>query len=92
MGLTATQGVKMLYLIKRKPAPWREELVMHCFNNHMPAVISAHQEARAAGRLHAWRHIATMFAADDRGRYPWDGMAQLWMQALSGTTEMIGIP
>ena len=79
MDSIATQGVKMLYLIKRKPATSREELVMHWYKNHMPAVIKQHQEAKAAGKPHATRYIATLFDANNEGQYPWDGMAQLWM-------------
>ena len=78
MDLAATQGVKMLFLIKRKPTTSREELVMHWFKNHMPAVIRGQQDAKAAGRPHAWRYIATLFDADSEGQHPWDGMAQLW--------------
>ncbi|MEE8353405.1 MAG: EthD domain-containing protein [Dehalococcoidales bacterium] len=78
MDLEATQGVKMLFLIKRKPTTSREELVMHWFKNHMPAVIKGQQDAKAAGRPHAWRYIATLFDADREGQHPWDGMAQLW--------------
>ena len=48
MELTATQGVKMLYLIKRRPTTSREELVMHWYKNHMPAVIKLQQDAEAA--------------------------------------------
>ena len=68
----------MLYLIKRKPTTSREELVMHWFKNHMPAVIKGNLDAQAAGRPHARRYIATLFDANSDGQYPWDGMAQLW--------------
>lgn len=78
MDLVATQGVKMLFLIKRKPTTSREELVMHWFKNHMPAVIKGQQDAKVASRPHAWRYIATLFDANSEGQYPWDGMAQLW--------------
>ncbi len=74
----ATAGAKMLFLIKRKPATSREELVAHWFANHMPGVIESQQQNKAANRLHAWRYIATLFDADKSGLHPWDGIAQLW--------------
>lgn len=79
MDVVATQGVKMLYLIKRKPTTSRDELVMHWYKNHMPAVIKSQQDAGAAGRPHAWRYIVTLFDSDSQGQHAWDGMAQLWM-------------
>jgi len=79
MQLTATEGVKMLYLIKRKPTTSRDEFVMHWYKNHMPAVIKREQDAKAAGSPHAWRYIVTLFEANNEGQHPWDGMAQLWM-------------
>jgi len=79
MDLVTTQGVKMLYLIKRRPTASREELVMHWFKNHMPAVIKRQQDAKAAGHPYAWRYIAALFDANSEGKYPWDGIAQLWM-------------
>ncbi len=78
MDLVATQGAKMLFLIKRKPTTSREELVMHWFKNHMPGVIKGQQDAKAAGRPHASRYVVTLFDANADGQYPWDGMAQLW--------------
>ena len=79
MDVVATEGVKNLFLIKRRPTTSREELVMHWFKNHMPAVIKGQQDAKTAGRPHAWRYIATLFDANSEGQHPWDGMAQLWM-------------
>ena len=76
MDIVATQGVKMLYLIKRKPTSSRDEFVMHWYKNHMPAVIKSQQDARASGNPHAWRYIVTLFDSDSAA---WDGMAQLWM-------------
>lgn len=78
-GPEATPGAKMMYLIKRRPATSREELVAHWFANHMPSVIQAQHAAAAAGRPHARRYIATLFEPDRRGEHPWDGIAQLWM-------------
>jgi len=78
MDVVVTRGAKMLFLIKRRPTTSREELVMHWFKNHMPAVIKGQQDAKAAGLPHAWRYIATLFDADSEGQHPWDGMAQLW--------------
>lgn len=74
----ATTGVKMMYLIKRRPTTSREELIAHWFANHMPPVIARQEQAREEGRPHAWRYIVTLF--DPRGDrpLPWDGVAQLW--------------
>jgi EthD domain len=73
-----TPGAKMMYLIKRKPAVSREELVVHWFANHMPSVIQGQHDAAASGKPHARRYIATLFEKDRRGERPWDGIAQLW--------------
>ena len=79
----ATAGAKMIYLIKRRDAATREELLVHWFANHMPLVIKSQHDAAAAGRLHARRYIATLFDANAAGEHPWDGVAQLWWdQAL----------
>ena len=87
----ATRGAKMLYLIKRKPATSREELVAHWFANHMPAVVRAQHDRAARGKSHAWRYIATLFDADRNGNHPWDGVAQLWFEkALSKPDVPIG--
>ena len=74
----ATPGAKMQYLIKRRPATSREELVAHWFANHMPLVIAGQERSAAAGKLHATRYIATLFDADRDGTHVWDGVAQLW--------------
>lgn len=79
MTLEATPGVKMMYLIKRRAATSREELVAHWFANHMPGVIKRQQQG--GGRRSAHRYIATLFDADAQGEYPWDGVAQLWFDA-----------
>ncbi len=75
---TLTPGAKMLFLIKRRPATSREELVAHWFANHMPGVIETQTAQAASGRNAARRYIATLFDADRRGEHPWDGMAALW--------------
>lgn len=73
-----TPGAKMMYLIRRRAATSREELVAHWFANHMPSVIASAHAAAAKGRMHARRYIATLFDADRDGQHPWDGVAQLW--------------
>ncbi|MDK1025262.1 MAG: EthD domain-containing protein [Gammaproteobacteria bacterium] len=74
----ATPGAKMLYLIKRKPATSREELVAHWFANHMPAVIQGQQHQVAQGKPHPRRYIVTLYEANEQGEHLWDGIAQLW--------------
>ena len=76
----ATDGAKMMYLIRRRPGSSREELVAHWFANHMPGVISRQARSRDAGRMAARRYIATLFHPDREGHYPWDGVAQLWFE------------
>jgi hypothetical protein len=83
----------MLYLIKRRPATSREELVAHWFANHMPPVIQRQKDQAAKGEPHARRYIVTLFDANENGEHAWDGMAQLWWdqpqpmpQFPSGTT------
>lgn len=73
-----TPGAKMMYLIRRRAAASREELVAHWFANHMPGVIASAEAAAAKGRPHASRYLATLFDPDRDGRHPWDGVAQLW--------------
>ena len=83
MSAEATPGAKMIYLIKRRSTTSREELVMHWFANHMPAVIQSQKDAAARGRAHARRYIVLLFNVNPEGEHPWDGMAQLWWdQAL----------
>jgi len=74
----ATPGCKMMYLIKRRPDTSREELVVHWFANHMPAVIESQAVLAEQDKLHATRYIATLFEADQSGDHAWDGVAQLW--------------
>ncbi len=81
ISLKATQGAKMLYLIKRRPTTSRDELVAHWFANHMPPVIKRQHDQAAEGNPHARRYIVTLFDANDRLEPAWDGMAQLWYDA-----------
>ena len=76
--MKSSDGVKTMYLIKRRPGVTREDLVMNWFANHMPDVIKRQPDGKAAGKLHATKYIATLFDADASGAHPWDGMAQLW--------------
>jgi hypothetical protein len=69
----ATPGVRIIYLIKRRPTTSREELVAHWFANHMPGVIQAIQ----AGGLPGRHYLATLFDADRDGTHPLDGFAQV---------------
>ena len=82
----------MLYLINRKPTTTRDELVMHWYKNHMPAVIKRQQGAKAAGHPYAWRYIVTLFDTNTEGQHPWDGMAQLWMSYDYNEAKQLGIP
>lgn len=75
-----TPGVKMQYLIKRRPGPSREELIAHWFANHMPSVIARNEQSRAEGRLHATRYVASLFDPDGAAPPAWDGVAQLWFE------------
>ncbi len=78
MAITATDGARMLYLIKRRERTSREELVAHWFANHMPAVIQSQKEQAVLGRRFARRYVATLFDANAEGDHVWDGVAQLW--------------
>ena len=73
-----SQLAKMIYLIRRRDGVSRDELVMHWFKNHMPAVINSNLSATRAGRGGAARYIAQLFASQGSDRPVWDGMAQLW--------------
>ena len=79
-----TPGAKMLFLIKRKPDTSREELVVHWFANHMPAVIQSQKDQAVRGRRFARRYFATLFDASTDGEHVWDGVAQLWWDAPFG--------
>ncbi|MEM7362878.1 MAG: hypothetical protein AAF525_02540 [Pseudomonadota bacterium] len=79
-------GIKMIYLIKRRPRVSREELIVHWFAHHMPGVIERQERVlngEFKGMQAASRYVATLFdekAAVDPAEDPghWDGMAQLW--------------
>jgi hypothetical protein len=73
-----TPGAKMLYIIKRKPATSREEVVAYWYAHHMPRVIKAYRDQAAEGQPSARHYIVSLFDANEKGEYPWDGMAQLW--------------
>ncbi len=93
MSVEATPGVRMNYLIKRRPTTSREELVAHWFANHMPGVIAGQAAAAEKGSLHARRYIATLYGADRSGNHPWDGVAQLWFdEALPSPDRPHGDP
>ena len=76
-----TPGAKMMYLIRRKPATSREELVAHWFANHMPAVILYYHHHGDSVR---WRET---IEAD--GMETWIDPGR--MLILSAQTEMVGI-
>ncbi len=81
-----TPGAKMQYLIRRRRATSRDELIAHWFANHMPAVIERNRAMRAAGQDGAWHYTATLFSEQfdgpaDNGTLAWDGIAQLWYDA-----------
>jgi uncharacterized protein (TIGR02118 family) len=81
----------MMYLIKRRPETSREELVVHWFANHMPAVIESQAGLAERDKPHATRYIATLFEADQSGNHAWDGVAQLWWpQALAKPAQPHG--
>jgi hypothetical protein len=71
--------MRMNYLIRRKQNASREELLVHWFANHMPAVIKSQADQKEKGRAHAHKYLATVFeeSAQQIGEH-WDGMAQLW--------------
>ncbi|MFP6816799.1 MAG: hypothetical protein VB949_14190, partial [Pseudomonadales bacterium] len=69
----ASPGTRMMYLIKRRPASSREELIAHWFANHMPGVIHSLQANEPIAR----RYVVTLFDPDRDGTHSWDGVAQL---------------
>jgi hypothetical protein len=81
MSPKATQGAKMLYLIKRRATTSRDELVAHWFANHMPQVIQRQQDLESQGEPHAHRYLVTLFDTNENREQTWDGMAQLWWDA-----------
>ena len=70
----------MIFLIQRKVATSREELIMHWYKNHMPAVIAAQELVASRGHSSASRYIAQLFNTPSNERARWDGMAQLWFE------------
>ena len=77
----ATNGARMMYLIKRRPNVYREELVANWFANHMPSVIQGQKDQAVRSRRFARRYVVTLFDAGRDGSYLWDGVAQLWWDA-----------
>lgn len=75
-----TPGAKMQYLIKRRAATRREELIAHWFANHMPGVIARNSNA-ASGLPQASRYVASLFDQESEAPLVWDGVAQLWFDA-----------
>jgi hypothetical protein len=73
-----TPGAKMIYIIKRKPTTSREEVVAYWYAHHMPRVIKANRDQATKGQPSARHYIVSLFNANKKGEYPWDGMAQLW--------------
>ncbi|MCK9276054.1 MAG: EthD domain-containing protein [Syntrophales bacterium] len=88
-----TPEAKMIFLIKRKPATSREELVAYWYAHHMPKVIEINRNQEAKGNLFARRYIVSLFDATRKGEYPWDGMAHLWFDSPLPKPEVpLGIP
>ncbi|MFL2526455.1 MAG: EthD domain-containing protein [Candidatus Azotimanducaceae bacterium] len=71
--------IRMNYLIRRRQNVSREELLVHWFANHMPAVIKGQADQKKKGKEHAHKYLATVFeeVGQQIGEH-WDGMAQLW--------------
>lgn len=80
LNLQATPGAKMMFLIKRRPASSREELLVHWFAHHMPGTI------KLMGG-YASKYIGTVFDADGDGGYPWDGVAQMFLDEPMATPD-----
>ena len=78
MSLEANARTKMIFLIKRRQESSREELIMHWFKNHMPAVIDSQTRAKGQGRDGASKYIAQLFSSSNKEALAWDGLAQLW--------------
>ena len=69
----------MNYLIRRRQNVSREELLVHWFANHMPAVIKGQADQKKKGKEHAHKYLATVFEeVDQQFGENWDGVAQLW--------------
>lgn len=80
--------IKSQFLIKRKSATSREELVAHWYANHMPHVIQAQPRAKERGYPYALKYLVTLFDASRDGEYTWDGVAQLWFNAPLAQVEV----
>ena len=76
--MDATEHAKVIFLIRRREGVTRDELIMHWYKNHMPAVIASNLNASSQGLNAASRYIAQLFLPDDSDSWIWDGMAQLW--------------
>lgn len=80
MSVQPTERAKMIFLIKRREGSSRDELIMHWFKNHMPAVIDSQVRSAGRGRDSASRYIAQLFTSSNRDQLSWDGLAQLWFK------------
>jgi hypothetical protein len=69
LSVTPTPAIKMMFLIKRRPATSREELIAYWFAHHMPGTIKAMGDIGTG-------YIGTVYDDND---YPWDGVAQMFM-------------
>ncbi|MEM7405697.1 MAG: EthD domain-containing protein [Pseudomonadota bacterium] len=76
-----SEGAKMQFLIKRKAATTREQLVAHWFANHMPRVMERNDRQEAAQEPFFRHYLVSLFDAHDGDEHAWDGVAQLWFDA-----------
>ena len=79
--IATTPGAKMMFMIRRREDASRDEMIAHWYKNHMPGVIQAQEEAKAAGRRPARKYLVTLFNGEQgapEARPSYDGMAQLW--------------
>ena len=79
--ISATPGVRMMFLIKARETATHGELVAHWFANHMPLVID-----RVTGT--ATGYIGTLFDPDPKGAYAWDGYARMQMAEAMKTPDV----
>lgn len=73
-----TPGIRMIFLIRRKPSTSREELIAYWFAHHMPLTIKVMGDVGTG-------YIGTIF--DDDGGLPWDGYAQMFLDEPLETPE-----
>lgn len=73
-----TDYTKMIFLIRRREGVSRDELIMHWFKNHMPAVIESNRAVFKRNGSGASKYIAQLFKSVAGAQSAWDGMAQLW--------------